>query len=275
MRDRNTVSGGSTSVAYFFSYFSRRLEAWLAMWNYIWGSQSNVCLARWSSLPTSKSSGIDVIGTSFEAVTPSMFEEEAKLLFPADVSVERWRRISGLLYIIVVVLLVISSSRSILLIVVIINPKSNTLLCTKFKCLTAAASLLFLNFKWHLCCKRRCDTLCRSVSLGSCFLTGLVFELTVTLLLLLALFKPFEWQRRRVDTDAAPIHCIKAQTVAADASLTCWRHLKSVTSEQESCDLSGTLFNLQMLADSGPQATQPEYGAESCIIVGAPLIITA
>lgn len=52
-----------------------------------------------------------------------MFEEEAKLLFPADVSVERWRGISDLLYIIVVVvlLIIISSSRSILIIVVI-NP---------------------------------------------------------------------------------------------------------------------------------------------------------
>lgn len=107
-----------------FCYFSRRLEAWLAIGNYIWGSQSNVCLARCSSLPTSKSSGIDVIGTSFEAVTPSMFEEEAKLLFPADVSVERWRRISVLLYIIVVVIIIVIiviMSSSILIVVVIIT----------------------------------------------------------------------------------------------------------------------------------------------------------
>lgn len=53
-----------------------------------------------------------------------MFEEEVKLLFPADVAVQRWR-ISNLLYIIVVVLLlliIIIISRSILIIVFIINP---------------------------------------------------------------------------------------------------------------------------------------------------------
>lgn len=109
-----------------FCYFSRRLEARLAIGNYIWGSQSNVCLARCSSLPTRKSSGIDVIGTSFEAVTPSMFEEEAKLLFPADVSVERWRRVSDLLCIIVllfiIIVIIISRSRSIFIVVGIINP---------------------------------------------------------------------------------------------------------------------------------------------------------
>lgn len=123
--ETEALSAEGAQTLRIFCYFSRRLQAWLAIGNYIWGSQSNVCLAQCSSLPTSKSSGIDVIGTSFEAVTPSMFEEEAKLLFPADASVERWRRISVPLYIIVFVVLILP----LIIIVIIISSMSILIVC--------------------------------------------------------------------------------------------------------------------------------------------------
>lgn len=51
---------------------------------------------------------------------------------------------------------------------------------------------------------------------------------------------------------------------AADASLTCWRRLKSVTSQQESWNLPDTSFSIQM-----PNQHRA-LGAGSCIIACAP-----
>lgn len=164
-REAGNVSAEGAQMLSLFCYFSRGLGAWLAMGNYFWGSQSNVCPARCSSLPTSKSSGIDVIGTSFEAVTPSMFEEEAKLLFPADVSVGRWRRKNS-----TSALLLLSLS---VVVVVIYSTKYPP---------------YFLLFNWRLLWGTR-----RSVRSGSCFLPGLVLDLAVTFLLL-SDFIP--WRRR-------------------------------------------------------------------------------